>query len=190
MGNLCHNQNVDAFQASPNWVGSVCGGDVHGFVTPEDLADRLVSASQGPKGTKGKTATINVDFIETILLHEQEARTSAGLPRFEEKGAAFITSQSVEDAVRTCNVRFEQGTAPGNKGRMPKRRGTGFITKEELLDLIEANTEDDEEANSVPKAVVLPKRSQREDKRRNTPFVKESTLVKMLALVGETENEE
>eukprot|EP00931_Biecheleriopsis_adriatica_P120796 TRINITY_DN95895_c0_g1_i1.p2 TRINITY_DN95895_c0_g1~~TRINITY_DN95895_c0_g1_i1.p2 ORF type:complete len:160 (+),score=29.70 TRINITY_DN95895_c0_g1_i1:46-525(+) len=152
---------------SCNCTGKADNLEISPYVTPEQFAEQLdsVAQSDSPDGKAGPSVRINADVIETILL-------DASGPKSE-----FVNSEEVQNAIQQ---------AP-RASRVSERKGTGFITKQKMMEIL-SEVDDDEESDSGGKAEVADgkgKRQQRSSNRKHTPFVTKQQLQKVIDAAGE-----
>mmetsp|Transcript_61045 Transcript_61045/g.115333 ORF Transcript_61045/g.115333 Transcript_61045/m.115333 type:complete len:188 (+) Transcript_61045:100-663(+) len=141
----------------------------------------------------GKHAKINMDLIETVLLIpdddeeiEVEEDTQPKKKVRDRKSTGFVTKNMVEAANARATFAEEEEeeekkplSATG--ARIKGRKGTGFVSKQKLLEVLDDIEDDEEEA---PK--VKPKES-RVKQRKGTGFVTKEKLKKLVATLGEDE---
>mmetsp|Transcript_88082 Transcript_88082/g.196941 ORF Transcript_88082/g.196941 Transcript_88082/m.196941 type:complete len:203 (-) Transcript_88082:156-764(-) len=176
------------------------------FVTAEALVDELVRHS-GKDHQKGeKHVRVSVELIETILLQE-EGETQApqvGFKRVSErKSTGFVSKANVADAANTVRLSLppqDISPAPADvaerASRVKDRKGTGFVTKEKLLHMLDEISDDEEdldateiEQKAAAAKVVAKSSKERCKERKGTGFVTKNKLKKVLAAVGEDEDD-
>lgn len=147
------------------------------FVTAEEFANKLENGRQvsKPSNDKKGEVMINLDVIETILMDDE--------PQKDDK---YVSEHDVEKAI----VRVNSKETPGAK-HSSKRKGTGFITKAAMMDIL-SKVDDEEEEDEVPeKAQAADGRrtstSSRCKDRKGTGYVSKDKLQKILAAAGEEE---
>mmetsp|Transcript_23765 Transcript_23765/g.44909 ORF Transcript_23765/g.44909 Transcript_23765/m.44909 type:complete len:166 (+) Transcript_23765:87-584(+) len=144
------------------------------FVTAEEFAEKLERQASKPKGKTGEVM-INVDAIETILLED-------GYTKQDDK---YIKGDAIEKAIQKVNSNTEE----------PKhskvRKGTGFITKAQMMDILsKVDDEEDEEdlqatADAANGTGEKGRRNSRCKERKGTGFVSKDKLQRILAAAGE-----
>mmetsp|Transcript_160158 Transcript_160158/g.295187 ORF Transcript_160158/g.295187 Transcript_160158/m.295187 type:complete len:188 (+) Transcript_160158:84-647(+) len=141
----------------------------------------------------GKHAKINMDLIETVLLIpdddeeiEVEEDTQPKKKVRDRKSTGFVTKNMVEAANARATFAEEEEeeekkplSATG--ARIKGRKGTGFVSKQKLLEVLD-DIDDDEEEAPKPKA-----KESKIQQRKNTGFVTKEKLRKLLATFGEDE---
>ncbi|CAK9065393.1 unnamed protein product [Durusdinium trenchii] len=147
------------------------------IVTAEEFANKLENGRQvsKPSNDKKGEVMINLDVIETILMDDE--------PQKDDK---YVSEHDVEKAI----VRVNSKETPGAK-HSSKRKGTGFITKAAMMDIL-SKVDDEEEEDEVPeKAQAADGRrtstSSRCKDRKGTGYVSKDKLQKILAAAGEEE---
>lgn len=200
MGALCCTCNSDATsnsddyeqrlpsrnsrEESPEQVSSIGGK----FVTSAELANHL-----GESRPNGKVM-INLDKIETILLHADEG---GELKRtVERQSTGFVTQKHLEAASNKVSFadvgKSANGEAEGTR-RVQGRKGTGAVTKERLLEVLEDLSDEEAEVEQV-KDVPLNKTpaavANRVKARKGTGFVSREKLHKLVDSGGEQEEHE
>ncbi|CAE7251856.1 MCA1 [Symbiodinium sp. CCMP2592] len=144
------------------------GTDSEMFVTAEEFADRLDRQASKSKGKTGEVM-INVDVIETILLEDTGAS----------QDGKFIKPDAVEKA-------FDRVNSNNEEPRHSKdRKGTGFITKAMMMDILSKVEDegDEEEIQSTAEAVSgtgPARRNSRCKERKGTGYVSKDKLQKRL----------
>mmetsp|Transcript_159336 Transcript_159336/g.293678 ORF Transcript_159336/g.293678 Transcript_159336/m.293678 type:complete len:205 (-) Transcript_159336:143-757(-) len=141
-----------------------------------------------------KHAKINMDLIEMIMFipdDDFESEVEECQPKKkvkDRKSTGFVTKDMVEAASArqpTCADAEEEDkenrplTAIGK--RIKNRKGTGAVSKQKLLEVLD-DIDDDEEEAQKPNA-----NESKIKQRKNTGFVTKEKLRKLLATLGEDE---
>ncbi|CAE7511254.1 MCA1 [Symbiodinium pilosum] len=154
------------------------GTDSEMFVTAEEFAEKLGRQASKSKAKTGEVM-INVDVIETILL--DDTGTS--------QGDKYIKPEVVEKA-------FDRVNSNNEEPRHSKvRKGTGFITKAMMMDILSKVDDegDEEEVQQTAEAVSdkngSGRRPSRCKERKGTGYVSKDKLQKILAAAGEDGDE-
>mmetsp|Transcript_62382 Transcript_62382/g.114619 ORF Transcript_62382/g.114619 Transcript_62382/m.114619 type:complete len:189 (-) Transcript_62382:182-748(-) len=141
-----------------------------------------------------KHAKINMDLIEMIMFipdDDFESEVEECQPKKkakDRKSTGFVTKDMVEAASArqpTCADAEEEDkenkplSAIGK--RIKNRKGTGAVSKQKLLEVLD-DIDDDEEEAPKPKA-----KESKIQQRKNTGFVTKDKLRKLLATLGEEE---
>jgi len=169
------------------------------LVTPDDFVNELARHSgRGQDATGGRHVQVNIEFIETILLQgdiaDIEFKRAA-----DRKSTGFVSKANLEDAVN--HVRFNAPTSDGPPtaaaSRVTERKGTGFVTKEKLLHMLDELSDDEDTDMALPPAAAQGSKpadsltvKERCKARKGTGFVTKSKLKKVLAAVGQDEDDE
>mmetsp|Transcript_32944 Transcript_32944/g.102146 ORF Transcript_32944/g.102146 Transcript_32944/m.102146 type:complete len:202 (-) Transcript_32944:148-753(-) len=191
----------------PNRVG---GQEAQDLVTTHAFVEELARHSQRDEDG-GKHVRVNIELIETILLQDEEIGPgdveAASKTRTSNRNSTggYISKLDVEDAVNT-HVRLSQTSANGQQptvrvSRVKDRKGTGFVTKEKLLNMLDDISDDEADDEIVPPkkpAATLNEGTagkgstpvnERCKERKGTGFVTKAKLKKVLVAVGEDEEE-
>mmetsp|Transcript_102912 Transcript_102912/g.300276 ORF Transcript_102912/g.300276 Transcript_102912/m.300276 type:complete len:198 (-) Transcript_102912:70-663(-) len=174
--------------------------DANGLVTSQELVDAMARHQSGDrKGGEEKNVNINLDIIETILLTDDNSKMKRAADR---KSTGFVSQEQLKGAVNrvSFNDSDSKHLGPHNE-RVKDRKGTGFVTKEHLLQMLDVDSEEEEEDENGPPAkvgaapiqpaVVMQANSDgggRSKARKGTGFVTKSKLKKVLAAAGEDES--
>ncbi|CAE7705103.1 MCA1 [Symbiodinium sp. CCMP2456] len=142
------------------------GTDSEMYVTAEEFADRLDRQASKSKGKTGEVM-INVDVIETILLEDTGVS----------QDGKFIKPDAVEKAFDRVNSNNEEPR------HSKERKGTGFITKAMMMDILSKVEDegDEEELQSTAEAVSgtgPARRNSRCKERKGTGYVSKDKLQK------------
>lgn len=172
------------------------------YVSPEEFVDSLVRHSRG--GKDGKEVKVNLELIETILLKDSDDAGDESGP-IERKRASsrkptgYISKDQMEEAVSSVRFADPPGQASASSesaARVKERKGTGFVTKEKLLHMLDELSDGEQEEDSAmilqkseESAVSAEPKSERDriKARKGTGFVSKSKLKKVLAAVGDDE---
>ncbi|OLP92838.1 Metacaspase-1 [Symbiodinium microadriaticum] len=142
------------------------GTDSEMYVTAEEFANRLDRQASKSKGKTGEVM-INVDVIETILLEDTGVS----------QDGKFIKPDVVEKAFDRVNSNNEEPR------HSKERKGTGFITKAMMMDILSKVEDegDEEELQSTADAVSgtgPARRNSRCKERKGTGYVSKDKLQK------------
>lgn len=174
-------------------------------LTHEEFADQLAP------GSDSRHAKINLEIIETIMLQpddeeEDEPVQEAPVKRSakDRKGTGFVTKKMVEEADKKAPV-FDEPEEPPKRlsaagQRIKGRKGTGFVSKQKLLEALNgASDEEDEDddtggrgrtsGTSGGRGAEPPKRVSKIKQRKGTGFVTKEKLKKIVANLGEEDDE-
>jgi len=184
---------------------------------PAELSPR--GPASGPSAKPKGAVMINMDLVETIFLQEEDedeedepkpSDKAQALRKKGKHGTAYVSKEAVEKAFGRASVRSsengdvvfvpeedaQQRVSVGEVAKpKAKRRGTGFVTKEQLLQALNQAEEEDseDEAPGTPVArvsteeepVVIAKA--RGKRRQQTGFVSKGQLAKVLKMLGQEE---
>jgi len=185
---------------------------------PAELSPR--GPASGPSAKPKGAVMINMDLVETIFLQEEDedeedepkpSDKAQALRKKGKHGTGFVSKEAVEKAFGRASVRnssengdvifvpeedAQQRVSVGEVAKpKAKRRGTGFVTKEQLLQALNQAEEEDseDEAPGTPVArvsteeepVVIAKA--RGKRRQQTGFVSKGQLAKVLKMLGQEE---
>eukprot|EP00930_Biecheleria_cincta_P058128 TRINITY_DN43980_c0_g1_i1.p1 TRINITY_DN43980_c0_g1~~TRINITY_DN43980_c0_g1_i1.p1 ORF type:complete len:184 (-),score=47.40 TRINITY_DN43980_c0_g1_i1:127-678(-) len=156
-----------------------------GLITADILMQKISGSATDDSNSRSDKVRINLDVVETIIL---EADSTEKLKRAEgRKSTGFVKAQVVEDAV----VRIASDNSVSVTDAPPKivrssvtgkaRKGTGFITKAQMADILNEEDSDDEEL------VTAPSDRAQSVERKQTGFVTTKKLQKVLRGAGEEE---
>ena len=150
------------------------------FVTTQEFAEKLEKEVSKPSAKKGEVM-INLDVIETILMEGDGT-----VPKADEK---YISEQEVEKAI----VRVNSKELPKGRSSSSARKGTGYITKAQMMDILSKVDDEEEEEELQSTAAKESGRrtstSSRCKDRKGTGFVSKDKLQKILAAAGEEETQ-
>lgn len=176
------------------------------YLTNEELVDSLINKTNAG-GPKAKGTTINLDIIETILLAD-ETQPKEFKRSSERKGTGWVSKDDIDSAANQVTFDKEKSSedlAKGSgDGRVKARKGTGFVTKEKMMNLLDELSDEEAEqpllgqddgakepqavAASAPNIVGAEVKA-RCKARKGTGFVTKSKLKKVLDAVGDAEND-
>mmetsp|Transcript_119 Transcript_119/g.518 ORF Transcript_119/g.518 Transcript_119/m.518 type:complete len:187 (+) Transcript_119:181-741(+) len=182
MGAACCGQK--ALHETSEAVGDDSGGpgdELKRFVTPEEQPDGLEARAE--RG--GKEVRVNLDFVENIMVQaEYSSASSSRGPEVWESSSSRVSRIAFDDA----GITTDRQNAT-RSGRAKDRKGTAFVTKENLLEILADVVSEDEEPLPAPKApvpvVVKPDVTVRCKERKGTGFVTKTQLQKVLNVAGE-----
>mmetsp|Transcript_62764 Transcript_62764/g.179979 ORF Transcript_62764/g.179979 Transcript_62764/m.179979 type:complete len:188 (-) Transcript_62764:58-621(-) len=183
MGAACCGQK--ALHETSEAAGDDSGGpgdELKRFVTPEEQLDGLEARAE--RG--GKEVRVNLDYVENIMVQaEYSIASSSRAPEVWESSSSRVSRIAFDDA----GITTDRQNAT-RSGRAKDRKGTGFVTKENLLEILaDVVSEDEEEPLPAPKApvpvVVKPDVTVRCKERKGTGFVTKTQLQKVLNVAGE-----
>mmetsp|Transcript_29035 Transcript_29035/g.67546 ORF Transcript_29035/g.67546 Transcript_29035/m.67546 type:complete len:187 (+) Transcript_29035:77-637(+) len=171
------------------------------FVRSEEFVETLARHSQS--GKDDKQVRVDTKLIETILLKESDDNEPVtGKHRVSDRRSAdYLSKDDFQVAVASIDT-GSTTPAPSKEagGRVKERKGTGFVTKEKLLSMLDSFSDDEDEGPALPlqpesqavptsTAAADPKSPNRCKVRKGTGFVSKAKLKRVLAAVGEEEDE-
>eukprot|EP00448_Togula_jolla_P004855 CAMPEP_0170602216 /NCGR_PEP_ID=MMETSP0224-20130122/18274_1 /TAXON_ID=285029 /ORGANISM="Togula jolla, Strain CCCM 725" /LENGTH=208 /DNA_ID=CAMNT_0010927043 /DNA_START=45 /DNA_END=671 /DNA_ORIENTATION=+ len=135
MGNTCCSHVLD-----PQDDMRVAGGAPQSQLTSEEFVNSLAKIGR-PDGS----LSINLDLVETILLTEEDKgkREVSHLP--QDEVPAGTGHRRVSFQGEQLPGQAPPAETPSKSSRVKARKGTGYVTKEKLLNLLDKRDDEEEE---------------------------------------------